>query len=1061
MPLTQTQIDQAFIAMGLAPPSSALLASLEGIDDFITAINTIIQLPQVQSSVVPIVAMFDLALGHDPTSATLSSMVESNLSQSQLATDFVSSRAFANVYNGGILLNPDTIITSANDSIITALFVNGLGHPPTQDTLSGFHGLTLAPAFLEFTQSQAVAASATVDSSLFQILELVTGVPTGPDLPPPPQEFMLTTSQDSVISGQNTVNTTTPGVAVESTGDVIVNAPLSGAGNLPTLSPGDDINLVGTFDDALNATFDGSSVVNGVTILGVQTWNITQLGGNGSTVTIEGAAGALDGVTELNYTANGINSSTLQVGLPGHGIDATALVNGFFNLSANNIGFDSNLTVYLNAASFSGNDTIYVEANQVGNTTGGTSTGIITSTFIEAGSGGSAGFATWNVSSTGAAALNNVGLGALGSKAAKRLDVSDDGSATIIYNAGDPGDWANLQVINASGTTGALTITGGEFGGFGLLSEDTTALKEVLGGSGADSFDLSAYAGTLAEDEALQINGGGNLGTVVELSSAMINQISGAGSTGFTMWSGVPNLLWVGIDAISDVSGAMNWAVFAGTTTVTLADNGSGIHPNQSGNIIVTKAPDGGTFNFQDANQNNHNFSITGADTAGAAGNVINVDYSNLLNSGGTFASASFDKVDVNLAGAASSGAETFYFGGLTAVTNTDASETFTLTAGLTHSGGESIAVGNISSQMLGGNDITLLGGAIIVNPPTAQFSLTGTLDIAGTDNVTIGITNASAIHSTTTGVFDMTSPDDVDNPGAVWVAQNGGIQVSATSAFSTLQGTLGWNGTGHFALPASNDVLTDLAGHSNFYGDGGADVVNIGGGSNTVNFGGYLLNDHAVTQTVDSGASNNVASLGFWGASSQGEAISGASSIFGSSNWGGTSADMTTINGFTIGSGGDNLNFQVAAFGSGLVDPATMGPISPVPINAGGDAFAVGFTGEHIPVAGQLVRIVLDEISDFQNAAGLAHSLVTSTVGNIVLDAGVAAHNAVDFLVAYEVAGNTAINIAEVQVVNTSGSTQTDTANMHVYAQDLVQLANVNFGLTALGINASEIHFS
>jgi hypothetical protein len=85
----------------------------------------------------------------------------------------------------------------------------------------------------------------------------------------------------------------------------------------------------------------------------------------------------------------------------------------------------------------------------------------------------------------------------------------------------------------------------------------------------------------------------------------------------------------------------------------------------------------------------------------------------------------------------------------------------------------------------------------------------------------------------------------------------------------------------------------------------------------------------------------------------------------------------------------------------------------------------------------------------------------VTSTVRNIVLDAGVGAHTAVDFLVAYEVTGNTAINIAEVQAVNATGSTQIDTANMHVYAQDLVQLSNVNFGLTALGINASEIHFS
>ena len=40
------------------------------------ALNDIMSLPEVQSDVIPILAMFDLALGHDPTSATLSSMVQ-------------------------------------------------------------------------------------------------------------------------------------------------------------------------------------------------------------------------------------------------------------------------------------------------------------------------------------------------------------------------------------------------------------------------------------------------------------------------------------------------------------------------------------------------------------------------------------------------------------------------------------------------------------------------------------------------------------------------------------------------------------------------------------------------------------------------------------------------------------------------------------------------------------------------------------------------------------------------------------------------------------------------
>jgi hypothetical protein len=57
-------------------------------------------------------------------------------------------------------------------------------------------------------------------------------------------------------------------------------------------------------------------------------------------------------------------------------------------------------------------------------------------------------------------------------------------------------------------------------------------------------------------------------------------------------------------------------------------------------------------------------------------------------------------------------------------------------------------------------------------------------------------------------------------------------------------------------------------------------------------------------------------------------------------------------------------------------------------------------------------------------------------------------------------VQGGTAINIAEVHVFN-SGGTTNNTANMDVYAQDLVHLAGINFGLTALGVNLGEIHFS
>ena len=330
MSLTSTQIDEIFAAMGLPAPSSAVATSLEAIPNTYDALNTIIDLPEVQSEVIPILAMFDLALGHDPTSATLASMVENNGGNiASIANQFVESQTFANLYNAGTLLSASTIVDASNSGIITALFVNGLGHPPTTATLEGFFGLTLGQAFLEFTQSNAIAETPTIDASLTNIMELAAGIPAQA-VPPPVQSFTLTNGSDTVISGENTVSTTTPGtlvltptVAVPQ--DITINAPLSGPfGNQPTLTSGDVINLttaVGS-TNTLNATFDGTDLLTTLTIKGVQDWNITQTGPGPSIILLEGTPGSIDGLTSLNYNGNGFFGSELLVGAPGtNGID--------------------------------------------------------------------------------------------------------------------------------------------------------------------------------------------------------------------------------------------------------------------------------------------------------------------------------------------------------------------------------------------------------------------------------------------------------------------------------------------------------------------------------------------------------------------------------------------------------------------------------------------------------------------------------------------------------------------------------------------------------------------
>ena len=610
MSLTQTQINEVFAALGLPVPSSAILNTLQSVGDDNAALNTIIQLPQVQISDIPILAMFDLALGHAPTASTLSSMVESDLSQVQLASAFVSSQAFANVYNGGLLLDPNTIVGPSNEEIITALFLNGLGHSPSPTTLNGFFGLTLAQAFLAFTQSQAVGVSSTINSSILNILELATGIPASVN-PPPTQTLTLTVGQDIVASGATYHDPVLGAVTVLSTGSVTIDAPLAGVfGNQPTLTPADSVSLTGT-GNVLNATFAGAlgGTVTGLNLVGLQAWNIQQTAFG--TISLSGGpTNFLQGVTAINYNGNGFANSLL-VGTGAFPILPTTggTFNHFALTVANAPGFAGNgADLAMSSTGFTGTETIDVTANTVG--TNGVP--------YDIGAGSpTKGFAIWNVMSTGAAAagmVNNFALGGAGSMSATTLNVADDGSSTIIWasfasGSGGAADWANLATIDDTGT-GNLTITGGEVGSKGLLADDATALTSVTLGTGANLVDLSGYAGTQSQVAGLSIAGGGNTtstnflgnaGTGIEFNNAEINLISEVASGAFKAYGGVADLYDVGTGVAGDVGGAINLADFPGATLVSLLDSTSGSFPNQDVALVVTNAPDGLTFDFNAA----------------------------------------------------------------------------------------------------------------------------------------------------------------------------------------------------------------------------------------------------------------------------------------------------------------------------------------------------------------------------------------------------------------------------------------------------------------------------
>jgi membrane protein YqaA with SNARE-associated domain len=80
-------------------------------------------------------------------------MVSSGLTDSQMAEAIVASQTFANVNNGGTLVNPDA---PSSPAVVDSFFQQTLGHLPSAATLAGFSGLTNEQAFYAFATSATV-----------------------------------------------------------------------------------------------------------------------------------------------------------------------------------------------------------------------------------------------------------------------------------------------------------------------------------------------------------------------------------------------------------------------------------------------------------------------------------------------------------------------------------------------------------------------------------------------------------------------------------------------------------------------------------------------------------------------------------------------------------------------------------------------------------------------------------------------------------------------------------------------------------------------------------------
>jgi hypothetical protein len=178
----------------------------------------------------------------------------------------------------------------------------------------------------------------------------------------------------------------------------------------------------------------------------------------------------------------------------------------------------------------------------------------------------------------------------------------------------------------------------------------------------------------------------------------------------------------------------------------------------------------------------------------------------------------------------------------------------------------------------------------------------------------------------------------------------------------------------------------------------------------------------------------------------------------------------MTTITGFHAGSGGDRLAFDVRAWnGASTI------------MGAAADGDLVGLDGVSVVSHGAAQLSVVwvnhtdsnpllmpsDTVLRYAPSGGSPHNAqqlaaqLHGASGEVVLPGMIPAGEGLHILVAYDATVRTfpphpVVNIADVDLVNTSGSPQNSTNNLNVYASDMVSLVGVS--LTSL--TPDNIHF-
>ena len=765
--------------------------------------------------------------------------------------------------------------------------------------------------------------------------------------------------------------------------NVVFNAPL--VSQVATLQTGDFIIDTGT-GGTLDAVFNPVAVnLLGAAIEGVATWNLTNVGTWGAPQWIAG--GPL--ITGLK-TLNDLNSNApIVVGVTGAPLETALTTVG---LTDTNSGQNSSLTVLIAAAALSGShDALKVNVNSSSNA------------FLTIGPDGNAtnGYEVWNINATGNDILS---LSQGGATSGNTIKVSGPGNIEL-FDTGDAMGFLNLTTIDASASTGNVTVTSSIITG-GLLTV-------VKGGSGNDTFDLSNAAYTPAVINAMTTLDGGT-GTTETL---ILNNTVLTTTTALTTPTHFP------IFGDIDPSGTINMALLP-TSIKEIEFFGF-----PTGALTINSAPAVFTLDqsYYSESWNGNPLAISAADTT-ALTNVATIVFG--VNGGGDLGGSLI----------------TTGYGTVNLSVVSSTSEIYSLVAALMPIWADrrwstsAAILTSLSLPTLGvGHLVRIrLFSPVPVQPSTTQTRLRF-LSVAPTLRSLMPLLQAALSLGADTN-YSGTTGDTI---------------TGSTTAANSLGGSLG------------NDVITSSnIGGDTIFTNGGADTVNLNvhSVSDTI----QLTIDTFGSRTSTVADNNDLVQAGFWSVppSGPGGGVVPAASTsadqsvvtnfnpaldvlqFAPYAWGSnafadsagafSSPASSFDHGLTYGDGNSTV-LDLLVIHSGFVPPATVIDMTTAGATLSATANVMEVTG-----------------ATFANAAALAGAL-SSTYQLTFAGTGVAANTDAHMLLIYnDPSGNA--HIADVDFENgANGSAATTTAAVtKIVASDMVDLV----GVSAASLTAHNIHF-